>query len=58
MLPILNFGSILSVTKYLRKLKWDTESKKMRFFDINNLPKNQNTPDLIDIYRRSLSRTK
>lgn len=30
----------------------------MEFFDINELPKNQNDPDLIKIYREYLANTK
>ena len=32
----------------------DSESKDMRFFDLDNLPVNQNDPDLIEIYKKSL----
>ena len=26
----------------------------MRFFDLDNLPQNQNDPDLIEVYRRTI----
>lgn len=35
---------------YTGELKWDEESKNMKFFSLNNLPKNQNDPDLIEMY--------
>lgn len=34
------------------ELKCNEESKEMKFFDLNNLPKNQNDPDLIEIYKK------
>ena len=34
------------------------ESKEINFFDLDNLPQNQNDPDLIEIYKKSLSRLK
>jgi len=30
----------------------------MRFFDLDNLPKNQNDPDLIQIYKEYINRKK
>ena len=44
------------IKRYSGNLKWDNESKDMRFWDINNLPVNQNDPDLIDIYIRKLKK--
>lgn len=38
-----------------RNLKWDEESKEMKFFDLNNLPQNQNDPDLIEIYKKYIN---
>lgn len=43
---------IYSIRKYSRELKWDSESKNMKFFDIENLPENQNDQDLIEIYKQ------
>ena len=40
------------IRKYSGELKWDSESKNMKFFDLDNLPENQNDPDLIEIYKR------
>lgn len=46
-------NTVLYCTKnYSGKLKWDKESKEMRFFDIDKLPQNQNDPDLIEIYKK------
>ena len=28
----------------------------MKFFDLNNLPMNQNNPDLIEMYRKTLNK--
>lgn len=36
--------------KYTGELKWDSESKDMRFFDLDKLPENLNDPDLIKIF--------
>lgn len=44
------------INKYSGKLKWDSESKEMKFFEINNLPKNQNDIDLIEIYIKYINK--
>ena len=36
------------INNYNGTLKWDSESKEMCFFDLDNLPENQNEPDLIE----------
>ena len=38
------------IDRYSGELKWDSESKDMRFFSVDNLPKNLHDPDLVDIY--------
>ena len=38
------------IDKYSGELKWDSESKDMRFFSVNNLPKNLQDADLVEIY--------
>lgn len=38
------------IDKYSGELKWDSESKDMRFFSVNNLPKNLQDSDLVEIY--------
>lgn len=49
---VINNTALYCVRNYLGELKWDSESKEMKFFDLNNLPINQNDPDLIQIYKK------
>lgn len=51
---VINNTALYCIKKYSGELKWDSESKNMKFFDIENLPENQNDPDLIEIYKRKL----
>lgn len=51
---VINNTALYCIKKYSGELKWDSESKNMKFFDIDNLPKNQNDPDLIEIYKRKI----
>ena len=44
------------IDKYSGNISWDAESKDMKFFSIDNLPENQNDPDLINIYLHYLNR--
>lgn len=53
---VINNTVLYCIKRYSGNLKWDSESKDMRFWDINNLPVNQNDPDLIDIYIRKLKK--
>lgn len=53
---VINNTALYCVRNYTGELKWDSESKEMRFFDLDNLPKNQNDPDLIEIYINSISK--
>ena len=53
---VINNTALYCIKKYSGELKWDEESKEMRFFDLNNLPKNQNDPDLIQIYKSYITR--
>lgn len=53
---VINNTALYCVKNYSGKLKWDSESKNMKFFDLDNLPINQNDPDLIDIYIKSLNK--
>ena len=52
----INNTVLYCIRNYSGELKWDSESKEMRFFDLDNLPQNQNDPDLIEIYRKSLNK--
>ena len=49
---VINNTVLYYVKQYTGNLKWDEESKEMKFFDLNNLPQNQNDPDLIEIYKK------
>lgn len=53
---VINNTILYCIKKYSGNLKWDSESKDMRFWDIDNLPLNQNDPDLIDVYIRKLKK--
>lgn len=55
---VINNTALYCIRKYSGELKWDTESKEMKFFDLDNLPQNQNDPDLIEIYKKSLGRNR
>lgn len=49
---VINNTALYCVRNYKGELRWDEESKEMKFFDIMNLPENQNDPDLIETYLR------
>lgn len=49
---VINNTALYYVKNYNGELKWDFESKELKFFDLNNLPKNQNDLDLIETYKR------
>ena len=53
---VINNTALYCVKNYSGELKWDSESKNMKFFDLDNLPINQNDPDLIEIYIKSLNK--
>lgn len=53
---VINNTVLYCIKKYSGNLKWDSESKDMRFWDIDNLPLNQNDSDLIDVYIRKLKK--
>ena len=53
---VINNTALYCVRNYSGDIKWDSESKEMKFFDLDNLPKNQNNPDLIEIYKKSLNK--
>ena len=53
---VINNTALYCVRNFSGELKWDSESKEMRFFDLDNLPVNQNDPDLIEIYKDSISK--
>ena len=47
---VINNTVLYRTDKYTGELKWDSESKDMRFFDLDKLPENLNDPDLIKIF--------
>lgn len=49
---VINNTALYCIRKYSGELKWDSESKNMKFFDLDNLPENQNDPDLIEVYKK------
>lgn len=55
---VINNTALYCIRNYSGNLKWDSESKEMKFFDLDNLSKNQNDPDLIEIYKKSISKLK
>lgn len=52
---VINNTALYCVKNYSGELKWDRESKNMKFFDLDNLPINQNDPDLIESYKKYLN---
>lgn len=52
---VINNTVLYYVKQYTGNLKWDKESKEMKFFDLDNLPQNQNDPDLIEIYKKYIN---
>ena len=55
---VVNNTVFYMVKNYSGELKWDSESKEMRFFPIDALPNNLHDPDLIDEYKKYLERKK
>ena len=53
---VYNNTVLYCVTNYSGELKWDSESKDMKFFDLDNLPEFQHDPDLIEAYRNFINR--
>ena len=55
---VINNTALYCIRNYSGELKWDSESKEMRFFNLDNLPVNQNDPDLIEIYKNYIMKIK
>lgn len=53
---VINNTVLYYIRNYSGELKWDKESKTMKFFDLDNLPENQNDPDLIDLYIQKVNK--
>ena len=47
---VINNTALYLVKKYSGDLIWDDESKDMKFFSLDSLPKNQHDQDLIKVY--------
>ena len=47
---VINNTALYCIRNYSGELKWNSESKAMKFFDLDNLPENQHDPDLIEVY--------
>ena len=43
------------IKNYSGELKWNSESKEMKFFDLDNLPLNQHDEDLVQAYLKTLT---
>lgn len=55
---VINNTALYCIKNYSGELKWDSESKNMKFFDLDNLPEQQNDPDLIKVYKNRINRRK
>lgn len=55
---VINNTVLYYINNYNGTLKWDSESKEMCFFDLDNLPENQNDPDLIESYKKYINKNK
>ena len=55
---VISNTALYCIRNYTGELKCDEESKEMKFFELSGLPKNQNDPDLIEIYKRYERRKK
>ncbi len=53
---VFNNTILYCVKNYSGVLRWDEESKNMKFFDLDQLPVNQNDSDLIEIYKKTLNK--
>lgn len=52
---VYNNTVLYCIRKYSGELKWNNESKEMKFFDLDQLPENQHDPDLIEVFKKSIS---
>jgi len=53
---VINNTALYCIKNWTGKLKWDDESKDMKFFDLDNLPENQNDSDLIAKYIEKINK--
>lgn len=48
---VINNTALYYIEKYSGELKYNEESKEMKFFDLDSLPKKQNDGDLLEVYK-------
>ena len=53
---VINNTALYCIKNYSGTLKWNSESKNMKFFPLDNLPPNQHDQDLIEIYRKKINK--
>ena len=53
---VINNTALYCVKNYTGEVKWDSESKDMKFFDLDNLPENQHDPDLVEAYIKYINK--
>lgn len=53
---VINNTVLYCIRKYSGQLKWDNESKEMKFFSLDELPINQNDLDLIEVYKKYIEK--
>ncbi len=53
---VINNTILYCVKNYSGEVKWDSESKEMKFFDLDNLPENQHDPDLVEAYIKYINK--
>ena len=55
---LFNNTAFYLVRRYSGELKWDSESKEMKFFSLDDLPTNLHDADLIEEYKKYVKRKK
>ena len=54
---VINNTVLFLIDKYQGEVKFNQESKDMKFFDLDNIPENQHDPDLVEAYKKYLVKT-
>lgn len=55
---VINNTVLYYIKEYSGEITWNEESKEIKFFDLTNLPENQNDPDLIEHYKKFIEKPK
>ena len=55
---VVNNTAFYLVHNYSGELRWDSESKEMKFFPLDNLPDNLHDPDLMEEYKKFIKKKK